>query len=157
VASRLLEFLETNREFAQPVVEVWRNVEIRRQAAPAAAFAEYDVCLLLRNASLISLECKTHFKVQEKDLYSRLAKLRVAGGEGALQVICGPLFTALAGTPEFLRQHLLRQRCRDLGLAFLAYTGDNQPGRYDIGDGEVQVDSFEKGLQALLGPFRSQS
>lgn len=134
VAARLLAFLRDNPEHAASVREVWTGVEVCRD--DGTPFQEYDVAILFDSGRLVHLECKAGTTVPQNVLYSRLGALQRTGGEGAMQVICGPLFgTSDDEREEFVKLHQIQAKVKHFGLTFLPYD---------------KADGFEEGLHKIF-------
>lgn len=158
VARAVARFLTENPDLARPVVEVRQGLVVAKRETPELTFAEYDVAILLENAMLIHLECKSG-ALDEKDLFARLAKLREVGGQAAQQVLCVPLRTEpadqLAHTHETLQR--LQRLCQvSPNFQLLVYTEPGQAPAYEVEGQRYEFPTFEQGLRQLLAPFRPE-
>lgn len=85
VANRVVDLLLNRPELAVPVVGVWCNVEIAIPESPEVVDSEFDIAILLCNATLLHIECKTRTPGREAT-YSQLARMRQVGGEAARMI-----------------------------------------------------------------------
>jgi hypothetical protein len=95
VAARLLHWLQDRPEFAAIVQSVWQNVKICRHTEKEAN-QELDVVLMLKNARLFHLECKS-FKTSLKEMDASLGVFQRNTTQLATMAICVPSY------PEFAR------------------------------------------------------
>jgi hypothetical protein len=95
VAARLLNWLRDRPEFAAIVQSVWQNVTVCRHTENEAN-QELDVVLMLKNARLFHLECKS-FKTTLKEMDASLGVLQRNTTQLAAMAICVPSY------PEFMQ------------------------------------------------------
>jgi hypothetical protein len=153
VAARVHQFLDAHPEFRLAVLEVGHGVSVTRNQS---IFAEYDVLLLLANATVIHIECKTGKldKNDKNDNYARVAKLRMIGGDGTTQVICAPFFAdSRFGRGKLKSFHSRRHRVEEWNVEFLPYTADGQPLEYSFDGRTERALPFEQKLQQILMPY----
>jgi len=159
VIRRVHEFLEARA--GGVVREAWAGVRVARIGSPTDADAELDVVLVLCNGILVHLECKT-WKVERKDLQSRVLGLRAAGSSLARMVLCSPLPTDFHAERWFPHYHHLRRRVReDWGMEHLALGLPGQPGTYPCPDqpdaAPLPSPEFEVELGRLLSRWEPVS
>lgn len=162
VARRTCRWLETHKK-ALPVNEAWLNVKIAAQRDRSRIVQELDIVLVLANAVLISLECKT-FQADRKDLDARLLNIRRSGSQLARLVVCAPLFTTFSDASWFKQQHGLSQTLKAFGFQYIPFTLPGQPKSYPIAASDGAADAteefdclpFEDHLHKLLKPYVPQ-
>lgn len=157
VARRVVDWVAAS---AVAVVQsVWMNVAVARAERPEQRGAEFDVLVVLKNAVLLHLECKTA-AVDQKDLDARLLNLQRAGSQLARMALCVPVFTSFAAEPWFAGLHAVRQRLEAADrLTFLPLTLPGQPDSYSVPAeaGVVMtypVVPFEQALARFLRPYQ---
>ncbi len=158
VALRVARFMQHNPGIASTVSGVFLNVSLAAPSDPKIRFSQLDVAILLKNATLIHIECKCGRETSESDTYQRLGKLQRAGQTPATLVFCIPMFPALVDDPVF--QYLYRPFHRITGLravnpklGLLFYTNPDESTEREcrLDDGEpFTVTPFEHGLFKLL-------
>jgi len=159
VACRVRSWLEAQKE-TLPVNEAWLNVKIATQRNRSRIVQELDIILVLANAVLISLECKT-FQADRKDLDARLLNIRRSGSQLARLVVCAPLYTDFSTAPWFKNQHALAKTLKDFGFQYIPFTLPDQPRSYRIAgrDGASEAfdcPPFEDQLDRLMKPYVPQ-
>jgi hypothetical protein len=159
VAHRIASFLSQSAD-PYPVTQVWQNACVSRIENPGVKFAEYDVLILMANAAVLHIEAKTG-EIDEKDNFARVAKLTALGGDGATQILCGPLFTELP-SKVVTKCHRRRLRAERWKIRFLPYTADGQTSDYYAVNQKQQrvqhrAASFEEELNKLLAPYRPRN
>ena len=100
VAARVLNWLNGGAGgLASQVGEVWTNVSVAREDQSGSA-AELDVALVMRNGSVLHLECKSSLARARdgfsKDMAARRMNLLDATGKFSRVFVCMPLYTAFA-------------------------------------------------------------
>jgi hypothetical protein len=101
VSARLLHWLHAKPTFAAIVQSVWKNVKICRNDGKEAN-QELDVVLMLKNARLFHLECKS-FMTTAKEMDASLGGLQRNTTQLATMAICVPSY------PEFERDEWCKQ------------------------------------------------
>jgi hypothetical protein len=156
VAERVVAFVE-NSPAKHIVQSIYAGVKVSPLREPHTVAAEFDVLLVLKNAILIHIECKTGGWVR-KDLDARLTNLRRMGSSIAVLAICTPLFTSARGS-NLMRSHSTRVEIESIpDMRYLPYTEPDQPRHYTVYDenGEertYEVETFEEALARLLQPY----
>jgi len=92
VAYRLYQFLYTYPHFKEVIAEVWMNYPIRKGDEQHREFMEGDILIVLKNATVINLECKT-FKVTEQDIFSKMERFHQVSGVVNKSYLVLPVFT----------------------------------------------------------------
>jgi hypothetical protein len=160
-AARTIDFLKNNLDFQKIISEVWLNVKICNQDKTEIVTAEYDVLILLKNAILLHLECKTGDFTQ-KDLDARLLVMQESSSKLAKLFIVAPLFTQLSQSLYFAqmkKSFVTLTEQKKLKCFFL--TLPNQPNTFTYQDDEekktVSIPTFEDSLKKILQPYLSTS
>lgn len=155
VSRALVEFLTGHPQLASVVVEARRGLVVARAGTPEQVFAEYDIALLLKNATLIHLECKAG-TLEEKDMFARLAKLHEAGGLVAQQVVC--VHFRAGDEVETRQSHQLLQQAERIcrlspNFRLLAHGAPGVPVEYNLDGTRYRYDNFQEGMRKLLEPY----
>lgn len=161
VALRVQRFVQINPRIAAIISGIFLKVSIASPEDPLIRFTELDVAILLKNATLIHLECKCGREADESDTYYRLGKLQHVGKSGASLVFCIPMFPELAGSPEFEflyepYRRIVGLQAVNLNLGLIFYTNPGQTGPFEcspLNHDPFNVIPFEHGLTALLGRY----
>ncbi len=160
-AARTIDFLKNNPDFQKIISEIWLNVKICNQKNPETVTAEYDVLILLKNAILLHLECKSG-SFKQKDIDARQYVMQGITSKLAKFYIVSPLFTNLQRKPYFasmLENFKALEKQRDTAYFFL--TIPNQPNTFTYQDDEQQktvpIPTFEDSLKKILQPYLSTS
>ncbi|NLF17976.1 MAG: hypothetical protein GX595_12110 [Lentisphaerae bacterium] len=161
VERRLISWLEQERGAGGAIAEAWASVQA---GAPETnrVNAEFDLILVLANAILVHLECKS-FSAEQKDLDARLTTLQATASRLAEMVVVGPVFSQFAGEDWMRHVEVLRSRVDGLGRArFVPFTLPGQPESYvrqtvEGGDRPITVPPFERSLSELLSKYRRPS
>lgn len=160
VAARTIDFLKQNKSYQNIIAEIWLQVKVAHKNKPEITIAEYDVLILLKNAVLLHLECKSG-GFEQKDLDARQYVMQSSTSKLAKIYIVSPLFTDLQKNPCFAAMQKnveTFQNQRDTNYLFL--TLPNQPNTFTYIDqsGEqktVTVPTFEDSLKRILQPYLS--
>jgi hypothetical protein len=156
VARRLRHWLERHGA-AHHVTEAWHGVKVGLPGKGGVE-AEWDLVLVLSNAVVVSIECKT-FDVVRKDLDARLLNLQRATTRPSRMTVCLPVYTEFHDR-EWMRDIVGKlDRMRATGQEYLPFTLQDQPRQLSIrrADGtwhEEPVPSFEEALAQSLARYR---
>lgn len=156
VARQVYHWLE--RYHRDAVQSAWANVQVVPIGDASNRTTQLDVVLVLKNAILLHLECKSH-ESNKKDLDARILNLRNVSSQLARLVIGMPIYTGAAAEDWF---RLRREKVDTLerqGFTVLPFTLPGQPVSYSWTDsaGLARTDtcaSFESHLDDLLRPYR---
>lgn len=154
-----MQWLQQNPEYSQIVQSIWTNVKVASLKTPTQQEAEYDVLLVLKNAVLVHLECKTP-DTPLKELDARLLKLRLTSSDLAVMAIVAPIYTNMAKAPWFEGMHKLRERVTQATrFKFVPMTFPGQPQSYTHKTPKtsvpVEVPSFEQAMNDLFKRYLS--
>jgi hypothetical protein len=148
-----------DRQGAECIYQVWKGVKVAKESDPDRVVAEFDVLLVLRNAILLHLECKTSSLGGEKDVLARIYNLQRTGSRLARMAVCGPLWTQFANKPWFPQQHRLRCEVEKFSdLRYLPMTLPQQPNSYTFYnehgiEERHECPAFEDALEDWLWPY----
>ncbi|MCS7167718.1 MAG: hypothetical protein RMI91_05560 [Gemmatales bacterium] len=159
VARRILRQLN-QPQYREIVQSVWLGVRVSPQDNPDNVAAEFDVLLVLKNAILLHIECKTGVW-DRKDLDARIANLKRIGSLGARLAVCAPMFTtSVPGLePNLQRMHDNRQRLsKHQEIHYLPFTLPDQPRYYtalnEYGEPtQYEIGTFEEALSQFLHQY----
>lgn len=155
VAARVQCWLLDNPKWQEIISEVWLQTKIAVPEQPGIVTQEFDVLLVLKNAVLLHLECKTGM-VNNKDMDARSFNMQQAGSKLASQFVVVPLYSDYAKEPWFTLMHSTYQSiARISSVKRLGFTLPNQPAEYQYPNlnGELetfQVAAFETQLEEQL-------
>lgn len=155
VARRVRAWLEAHGE-AAGVVEAWLNVDVAVRDRPGS-YAEWDIVLVLSNALLLVLECKS-FECTLEEIFARSLKLQLAATRLAEMTICFPVYTAFTGERWFVETLKKQTNVQEAKLRWAPFGLPAQPTEFVRGIGEAQVretcPTFEESLTSMLKPYR---
>jgi hypothetical protein len=157
VLRRLRQWLTTHGPDCG-VVEAWHNVTAIRPGTGEVA-AQWDIVLVLGNAVVVSLECKS-FEVKNKDMDARLLNLQRAATQLGRMVLCMPVYTQFSDTPWFRETMDKIDRLMATRQEWLPFTLPDQFTEYlrVLPDGTQQsarCDTFEDALTQALARYRT--
>lgn len=158
VAARVQCWLLDNLKWQEIISEVWLQTKIAVPEQPGIITQEFDVLLVLKNAVLLHLECKTGV-VNNKDMDARSFNMQQAGSKLASQFVVAPVYSNYAKAPWFTVMHSNYQSiARISSVKRLGFTLPNQPAEYQYPNlnGELetfQVAAFETQLEEQLRSY----
>ncbi|MHA1279631.1 MAG: hypothetical protein ACTSQ8_20705 [Candidatus Helarchaeota archaeon] len=151
VLYRFLQFLQENPEYKQVISEIWLQVKIGSSSQPQKDAGEYDILLVMKNGMVITLECKT-FQFQEKDLFSRLARLMQRTGILNEIWVVFPFFTEKNLFAPSM-EHLFKGM-QMLKMKIIPFGRKHQYAMHETEEGEIiQIPEFEDQLKKYMQRF----
>ncbi len=158
VTARVQRYFADNPSIAACIAEIWMQTKINVQKDKDKVVQEFDVLLVLKNAVLLHLECKTG-GIETKDMDARLLNITQAGSSLARQYLVAPVFTAYSQALWFRAMHETAQKIGTVRSAPpLYFTLPGQPPSYHYPGAQGKpetftIEPFEDSLTKILRPY----
>ncbi len=153
VAYRFFRFLNSHPEFKNVISEIWLNYPIRKMSAQHREFMEGDIFIVLKNATIIYLECKT-FRVTEQDIFSKMERFHQVSGFVNKSYLVLPVFTDWPiEEKEYANVFNVFENLSRAGIEVVPFNGISQNKKLKIKDREIEIESFEEKLAKIFKPY----
>ncbi len=153
VAFRLIQFIKNDQAIQNIISEIWLNYPVRRKDDEYREFMEGDIFIVLKNATIIYLECKT-FKISEQDIFSKLERFRQVSGFVNKSYVVIPIFSVWpAESHEYADVFNLLENLNRVGIEYIPFTGIQHSNVMNLKERRLEVPTFEEKLSKIFKPF----